>query len=114
MGTRRTDRYPRHGLKSFGICGWEPVGGLANLGALLPDPAVCGCLAGSGLRGHSREIKRRLWLLPLADVLAFLVWLSSFFGSRVDWHGKQFHLDRRGRMTGVAQGEQQAEPAEEA
>ena len=27
MGTRRTDRYPRHGLESFGTCGWEPVDG---------------------------------------------------------------------------------------
>lgn len=61
----------------------------------------------------SREAKRRLWLLPLADVLAFLVWLSSFFGSRVDWRGNQFRLDRRGRMTRVAQGEQQAELTEE-
>ena len=61
----------------------------------------------------SREVKRRLWLLPLADVLAFLVWLSSFFGSRVDWRGKQFLLDRRGRMTRVAQAEQQAELTEE-
>lgn len=46
----------------------------------------------------SREAKRSLWLLPLADLLAFLVWLSSFFGSCVDWRGKQFSLDRRGRM----------------
>ena len=49
----------------------------------------------------SRQAKRSLWLLPLADVLAFLVWLSSFFGSRVDWRGKQFRLDRQGRMAGT-------------
>ena len=61
----------------------------------------------------SGEVKRRLWLLPLADLLAFLVWLSSFFGTRVDWRGNQFQLDRRGRMARVAQGEQQTEPAEE-
>ena len=61
----------------------------------------------------SREVKRRLWLLPLADVLAFLVWLASFFGSRVYWRGEQFQLDRRGRMARVAQGEQQAELTEE-
>ena len=71
---------------------------------------VAACLVADCV--DSREVKRRLWLLPLADVLAFLVWLSSFFGSRVDWRGKQFLLDRRGRMTRLAQSEQQTEAQE--
>ena len=72
---------------------------------------VAACLVADCV--DSREVKRRLWLLPLADVLAFLVWLASFFGSRVHWRGNQFLLDRRGRMTRFAQGEQQTELTEE-
>ena len=62
----------------------------------------------------SREAKRNLQWLPLADLLAFLVWLSSLFGSRVHWHGEQFRLDSQGRMTRLARGEQEREPAKKA
>ena len=61
----------------------------------------------------SREAKRNLYLLPLADLLAFGVWLFSFFGSRVDWRGEQFRLDRQGRIARLARGEEQKELAEE-
>ena len=60
-----------------------------------------------------REAKRNLYLLPLADLLAFVVWLSSFFGNRVDWRGEQFRLDRQGRIARLARGEEQKELAEE-
>ena len=61
----------------------------------------------------SREVKRRLYLLPLADFFAFVVWLSSFFGNRVDWRGEQFRLDRQGRIVRLARGAEQKELAEE-
>jgi ceramide glucosyltransferase len=38
-----------------------------------------------------------LWLLPLRDVVAVLVWIASFAGSTVEWRGERFRL-RAGKL----------------
>jgi len=43
----------------------------------------------------------RLWLLPLRDALSFAVFVASFFGRRVFWRDKSFHVEASGRMTVV-------------
>ncbi len=39
-----------------------------------------------------------LWLFPLRDVLAFGVFLSAFFGSRIEWRGARLRVKPDGAM----------------
>ncbi len=41
---------------------------------------------------------RNLWLLPLRDLLAPLVWVASFMGNQIRWRGETFTL-KDGRLT---------------
>ena len=41
---------------------------------------------------------RNIFLLPLRDLIAPLVWVASFMGSRIDWRGDVFDL-KDGRLT---------------
>jgi ceramide glucosyltransferase len=43
------------------------------------------------------QVFRQLWLLPLRDLLAVAVWISSFWGHTVIWRGDRFEL-RKGRL----------------
>jgi len=43
---------------------------------------------------------RRLWLLPLRDLQAVLVWAASFAGRTVVWRGDRFIL-KHGRLLRV-------------
>jgi ceramide glucosyltransferase len=40
------------------------------------------------------QVLRYLWLLPLRDVVAILVWMTSYTGHTVAWRGDQFILDK--------------------
>jgi len=35
---------------------------------------------------------KNLWLLPVRDAFAFLVWLASFFPQRIHWRGREFFV----------------------
>ena len=51
------------------------------------------------LRDHS--VVARLWLLPIRDLIAVVLWISSFAGHTVVWRGERFGLkDGRLRRTG--------------
>lgn len=54
-----------------------------------------------GLR--DQLLRRRLWLLPLRDALAFAVWLGSFASNRIQWRGVEFLVDKN-RMVAVDSG----------
>ena len=43
---------------------------------------------------------RRLWLIPLHDAQAFVIWLLSLFWNRIRWRGKEFYL-RNGRLVPI-------------
>ena len=47
-------------------------------------------------------LRRRLWLLPLRDALAFPIWLASFASNRIRWRGLEFTVEK-GRLVPVAQ-----------
>lgn len=53
-------------------------------------------------RGVLRDptVVRRLWLLPLRDSTALLIWLASFAGNTVVWRGLRFRL-RKGKLVKV-------------
>lgn len=42
---------------------------------------------------HDRAVWRHLWLLPLRDLIAFLVWFVSFADNKVRWRGDIFVLE---------------------
>lgn len=47
-----------------------------------------------GMRDSS--VLRNLWLLPLRDAFAFIVWLASFFPQRIHWRNQEFFVrDKR-------------------
>lgn len=43
--------------------------------------------------------RRRLWLLPLRDVLSFAVFVGSFCGRSVSWRDQSFRVDATGRIS---------------
>lgn len=46
-------------------------------------------------------VKKKLWMLPLRDAFAFLVWLLSFFPQRIHWRGQEFYV-RNKRLVPVS------------
>jgi ceramide glucosyltransferase len=45
-----------------------------------------------------RVLKRTFWLVPVRDVLSFLIWCLSWVGKRVEWRGRLFEVARDGKM----------------
>jgi ceramide glucosyltransferase len=70
---------------------------------------VCGYLAVRlatawivGVRGLGDPVlRRKLWLVPVHDFLAFLTWVASFTVNRIEWRGLVFTLEK-GRMIPAA------------
>jgi len=48
------------------------------------------------LRGNLARLA--LGLLPLKDLVAFGLWLSSFLGHEVVWQGRRYRLTREGLL----------------
>ena len=47
---------------------------------------------------HDPLTRRRWWLVPLQDVVSFLVWVGGFFGNTILWRGRKYHLRADGRF----------------
>jgi ceramide glucosyltransferase len=43
--------------------------------------------------------RKLLWLLPLRDLISFLVWCHSFSGDTVEWRGRRLKLTKGGKLT---------------
>jgi ceramide glucosyltransferase len=39
-----------------------------------------------------------LWLMPLRDLLSFVVFVASFFTRRVAWRDRTFRIGRKGQL----------------
>lgn len=46
---------------------------------------------------RDKEVLRSLWLLPLRDLLAPVIWIWGMFGRRITWREEEFVL-RRGKL----------------
>ena len=47
---------------------------------------------------------RWLWLLPLRDLFAFVVWMLAFLGNSVRWRGHLYRLHNGGRIAEIPEG----------
>ncbi|HYE73192.1 MAG TPA: bacteriohopanetetrol glucosamine biosynthesis glycosyltransferase HpnI [Blastocatellia bacterium] len=50
-----------------------------------------------------RVLKRYFYLLPIRDLLSFVVWIASFFGNTVYWCGDRYRLQPGGKLSLVKQ-----------
>ena len=41
---------------------------------------------------HDELVRRKLWMLPLRDAFAFVVWVASFFPQRIHWRDREFYV----------------------
>jgi ceramide glucosyltransferase len=67
------------------IVGWSYIAAYAVLRA-----AVALTVGARGMRDPL--VTRTLWMLPLRDAFAFVVWVASFFPQRIHWRGQQFYV----------------------
>ena len=74
---------------------WWPVAALT----LILRAAAAIATAGIVLRD---PLTARLFLLlPLQDVLSFMMWLAGFFGNTIVWRGRKYYLQADGRFNPV-------------
>jgi ceramide glucosyltransferase len=48
-----------------------------------------------------RILKKYFWLVPVRDVLSFVIWCLSWAGNTVEWRGRVFEVKRDGKMVQV-------------
>ena len=66
------------------------------LAAALVTRLLMAFVVAGGVLGD-RRVLRNIWLLPLRDVIALLVWIASFAGHTIVWRGDRFVLEN-GRL----------------
>lgn len=81
-------------LSGFSAAGW----GAAALLYLVRGAVA---VSYSRLFVRDRLLPRWLWLLPIRDALSFAVWALSLVGSRVQWRGHLYRLDKGGKMVEI-------------
>jgi ceramide glucosyltransferase len=72
---------------------WAVLGGVALLRLAVALTVAKGVL-------QDRTLLKNLWLVPVRDLVAVVVWLASFAGHTVTWRGDRFEL-KNGRLMRV-------------
>jgi len=95
-------------LSTYGLM-WAPLAVIAARAApwswavfgvtALPSLAVALVVGKSVLQDS--HLLEHLWLLPIRDLVAVVVWIASFAGHTVTWRGDRFEL-KNGRLTRIA------------
>jgi ceramide glucosyltransferase len=68
---------------------------------LLPLTVVLRALAAWAVAGavlRDSLSARRWWLVPVQDMLSFIMWIAGFFGNTITWRGRKYHLEADGRF----------------
>ncbi|SRR5579883_2023268 len=47
-------------------------------------------------------VRQLLWLVPLSDVLRFLLWCYGFVGNSIEWRGRQLRLSKGGKLIALS------------
>ena len=47
---------------------------------------------------NDRILRKHIWLVPVSDLLTFLVWILSYTGRKVEWRGGLYELDEDGKL----------------
>jgi ceramide glucosyltransferase len=55
-------------------------------------------VATAGFVVHDPLLRGQCWLLPLQDVLGFVVWLGGFLGDKIVWRDRKCTVLRDGRL----------------
>ena len=69
--------------------------------SLAAATAILRAAAGWATAGHvlhDRLTARLFWLVPLQDLLSFVMWLAGFFGNTILWRGRHYYLRADGRF----------------
>lgn len=51
-----------------------------------------------GKRLHDPVVKKFLWLVPLRDMISFILWCYSFVGNSINWRGQRLKLIKGGLL----------------
>jgi ceramide glucosyltransferase len=43
-------------------------------------------------------VRDPIWLVPVRDLLSFVIYLGALFARRVEWRGARFHVSSAGAM----------------
>jgi ceramide glucosyltransferase len=76
------------------------VGSWAALGGVLLLRLAVALTVGKAVL-QDRQLIRRLWLLPLRDLVAAAIWIASFAGHTVRWRGDRFRL-KKGKLIRIS------------
>jgi ceramide glucosyltransferase len=71
---------------------WWPLAAFTAILRAAASRATAGRVLRDPLTG------RLWWLVPLADIASFLLWLAAFFGNTIVWRGRKYVLLRDGRF----------------
>ncbi len=56
----------------------------------------------SGWVLHDPLTRKRWWLVPVQDLLGFIIWVAGFFGNTILWRGRRCYLSPDGRIRRIA------------
>ncbi len=46
-------------------------------------------------------VQKFFWIVPVRDVIGFLIWCYSLFGSTIEWRGRRFRLIKGGKLVEI-------------
>jgi ceramide glucosyltransferase len=77
----------------IGLLLGSPAAALVVAAALLSRVMLCGCI-----EWRFDLPRQNYWLLPLQDLIAFGIFVTSFFGATVHWRGADFRVSADGTL----------------
>lgn len=73
---------------------WAPVKAAYIVAYILLRGTMAWTVGVWGVGDHL--LRRKMWMVPLRDAFAFIVWLTSFFQQRIEWRGSEYTIrDKR-------------------
>lgn len=77
-----------------------PAAAIALLASAIATRMMIAAVVGAGVV-QERSLLRSVLLYPLRDLLGFGFWLASYGSNRILWRGRQYFLEKGGRMRSV-------------